>query len=951
MATPPTFVASYASSFTGSASPKSVSVTRNVGDILVVAAWAENSAGTPGTPTLSGVTFTHPQSQSGSQQAELDVWVGTATTSGTDNLSLANPGAPDWGFIVYRFSSSDGVGATTSGNNGTGSGAPSLAITTTGDNSAVICFNADWNAVSAARTWRTINSITPTIGNGLERAYEFASGAYTVYSAYWNDTGTAGAKTTGLSAPTGQRYVIAAVEILGTASNPPAQGSTAVDVAVAVAATGSSPNGSAVDVDVDVAVGASGDGYVSLWDGNVVPDNQDPTNSPLGIVTGTLVLFGQETDQLYIAAMYSQDGHFVSNVGDFGIGVGDGDTIYAPANGENVAAVTPSWTVVGNGYFEDDGTDVIPATALNNKYFVSPVLDYNNQAVVGIRFKAGSVSGNYSVSLWKLNKGSLTAGTRVATKSFTASALKAFQTNTIAFDTPYALAAQGHADVGVEVALTASGIAPGVGDANGTANVGVAVAVAASGSRDSEGHADVGVVVTLAASGIAPAQGHADVGVSVAIAGVGDAPGENSGVANIGVAIAVAASGAVDVAGSVDVPFAVNITAIGNAPTVETSEGSSDVPLSIDIHAVGVAYTRLIPVRVMTPGEILTGNRFTKYRLDILDANDNPVAMLDGVTDGKLDWLANAMVKGGGELTVQDVQQQVNWLTVRLRPVMIVQGLPDQHLGVYLVSEAPDSWDQGRSWKIKMLDKTTILDQDTLAVTFGLETGTVVTTAIVNLLEGVGILNHAITPSDKTLRSPLVWEPGTSKLRIVNDLLSVINYFSLYANFEGQLIGEPYILPAERPIIYEFIDGPTSIYSPKFQGDADLWSIPNRVTAIGMGDGVTPALTSTLDNTDPASPYSIPSRGRVIGYVETGIEAADQVTLDAYVKRKLTSLTTPTASVKINHAPIPGLAVNQIVRFRRVPAGIDARHSVYFTSLILKGNALAQSTFRQVVSV
>jgi len=38
-----------------------------------------------------------------------------------------------------------------------------------------------------------------------------------VYVAYYPDAGTAGSKTVGLSAPTGQQYSIVAVEIKGTA--------------------------------------------------------------------------------------------------------------------------------------------------------------------------------------------------------------------------------------------------------------------------------------------------------------------------------------------------------------------------------------------------------------------------------------------------------------------------------------------------------------------------------------------------------------------------------------------------------------------------------------------------------------------------------------------------------------------------------------------------------------
>lgn len=357
------------------------------------------------------------------------------------------------------------------------------------------------------------------------------------------------------------------------------------------------------------------------------------------------------------------------------------------------------------------------------------------------------------------------------------------------------------------------------------------------------------------------------------------------------------------------------------------------------------------PIRTFTPEEILTGNRSTRFYLDILDATDAPLMRLDGVTGGKLDWVSNAMIKGGGDLTVIDVDQTINWLTARLRPVMVIDGLPIQPLGVFLPSEAPESWGNGRSWAVKLLDKTTILDQDKVAETYALASGTVVTTAVIALIASSGITNYAVTASVKTLAGSLVWSAGTGKLRIINDLLDAINYFSLYANFDGQMVAEPYTVPAQRPLRYQFVDGPSAIYEPGFTMDVDIWNIPNRVTLIGVGDGVTAALTSTIDNTDPLSPYSIANRGRVIGVTETGVEAADQTTLDSLARTRLIELTSPTSGVEISHAPVPGLAVNQAVKFRRTPAGIDATHTVSKTTITLKGDALAITTLRKVANI
>jgi hypothetical protein len=116
---------------------------------------------------------------------------------------------------VQNFRGSDGVGASSST---TGSGGPSLSLTTTQANSAIVVASSDWNAVDGTtRTWRTVNSLTPTAGNGLERSYVLLGGGFAEYAAYYSDAGTAAAKTVGLSAPTGQAYSIGAVEVKGAA--------------------------------------------------------------------------------------------------------------------------------------------------------------------------------------------------------------------------------------------------------------------------------------------------------------------------------------------------------------------------------------------------------------------------------------------------------------------------------------------------------------------------------------------------------------------------------------------------------------------------------------------------------------------------------------------------------------------------------------------------------------
>lgn len=212
----PTFVTSYQSSFGDSNTPKTAAPTVAVNDVLVVVGVAEDAGTTIATPTGGSLTYTLQQSLVVASNCAVYVWTTISASAQSFTLSADEGGAGTawWGIQALRFSGSDGVGAS---NKAQTTGAPSLSLTTNFANSAVVVVNGDWNAVDGTtRTWRTVNSITPTAGNSLERTYFRDAAHYGVYVAYWNDVGAAGAGTYGLSAPTGQKYGIIAVEVRGS---------------------------------------------------------------------------------------------------------------------------------------------------------------------------------------------------------------------------------------------------------------------------------------------------------------------------------------------------------------------------------------------------------------------------------------------------------------------------------------------------------------------------------------------------------------------------------------------------------------------------------------------------------------------------------------------------------------------------------------------------------------
>ena len=217
----PTFVSSGNSAYGSTSTPKTASVTTQAGDIVIVYGAAESNAVSLGTPTGNSISFALQTSTGATgNYGPTYIWSGTDSAGGAGwTLSMSRSGtSAQWGFGYLVFRSSDGLGATDSIGSATSNLHPYLSLTSTQANSAIVTFLNDWDATSGgSRTWQTVNSITPTSGNGYETTYSYQNGAYTVYGAYYPDVGSTGSKTVGLSNLDNSNYCVVALEIKGSA--------------------------------------------------------------------------------------------------------------------------------------------------------------------------------------------------------------------------------------------------------------------------------------------------------------------------------------------------------------------------------------------------------------------------------------------------------------------------------------------------------------------------------------------------------------------------------------------------------------------------------------------------------------------------------------------------------------------------------------------------------------
>ena len=215
----PTFIQEAETAWTSTSSTRVTGTFTVVQDDILVAMWACENNGKSVSISNSGTAFTWTSQQevSVTDYCRVRVYTAPASVGQSMTVTFTTTGGLNeaHGGNVFTFRDASAVGASSKTN--VASGAPTLNLTTTQPNSAIIVFNGDWNAVDGTnptpgRTWRT------GAGTLTEQTYFRDSARYTVYGGYHADAGATGTYAVGLTAPTGQKYAIVAVEVKGIAS-------------------------------------------------------------------------------------------------------------------------------------------------------------------------------------------------------------------------------------------------------------------------------------------------------------------------------------------------------------------------------------------------------------------------------------------------------------------------------------------------------------------------------------------------------------------------------------------------------------------------------------------------------------------------------------------------------------------------------------------------------------
>lgn len=285
----------------------------------------------------------------------------------------------------------------------------------------------------------------------------------------------------------------------------------------------------------------------------------------------------------------------------------------------------------------------------------------------------------------------------------------------------------------------------------------------------------------------------------------------------------------------------------------------------------------------------LGGSRRWSFRYELLNDQNIKIGDLDNVEAGAVEqnWLAD--IKRTAKFTLRETTY-INYLSDRVKPWVRLHLPPygtdtwvEWPQGVFMLSTPTRTISATGhvAREVEGYDLTQTLLDDKVPSRYVVTAGTRYTDAVLALLPSTGTY---IIVSSATVPVTLEWDPGTSKLKIVNDLLAAINYESLSVDEHGIFRVDPYQSPAVRAPEYVYGVTDDSIMLPAVDQTLDLFSIPNQWVLV-VSEPDRPPLVGTYTNSDPGSLTSTVRRGRTIVDYRTEQDAADQATLTAKAAR------------------------------------------------------------------
>ena len=258
----------------------------------------------------------------------------------------------------------------------------------------------------------------------------------------------------------------------------------------------------------------------------------------------------------------------------------------------------------------------------------------------------------------------------------------------------------------------------------------------------------------------------------------------------------------------------------------------------------------------------------------------------------------------------------VDYLNDEIQPVVILDGI-EHKLGIFRFSTISSDYDEyGCQWDtIEAYDRGLKLKQAKVEDMLHFDAGEKYTNIITQLLIDAGITNIIQTDSTATLPVDREdWEIGTEYITIINQLLSEINYNSIWFNADGNAILQPYAAPTAENIqhIYDATT-PLSVIKRDCGVEFDIYDKPNVFIAIVSNPDFDQPLIAKAENNNPESALSIIRRGLRIPEKINVDNIASAEELQAYVDMVCNKSMLASQEVDFSTAIMPGHGIGDII--------------------------------------
>ena len=345
----------------------------------------------------------------------------------------------------------------------------------------------------------------------------------------------------------------------------------------------------------------------------------------------------------------------------------------------------------------------------------------------------------------------------------------------------------------------------------------------------------------------------------------------------------------------------------------------------------------------------LEGDRMIDFRFELLDRNERKLKDLDNVS-GSIRFDSSQEIMGTGSFIVEETAGvDFKETDLRIRPVFMLlteHGWLKYPLGIYIMS----SPERGIYQNIDCNDYSTILREDKIRERLFIASGSNYVREVRNLINGAGIKKINIETSVLMARENIEFEIGTSKLEVINALLTAINYEPLHFNGNGYAVSRRYVEPVNRRTEHSYRTDDKSLIKAGAKQSLDMYNVPNifvRYTDDPDGE----ELRSEYVNDSAGSKISTVNRGRNVVDIESVDDIADQETLDALVRRIAIEKSQTYDTITIPTGLMPHHEYRDCIFVNETTLGVGNKYIEYAWEMELSVGGTMTHTLKRVVKL